>query len=119
MTRLHCVGSTKEALQSSMKAFRSSKKALECALELNKERSSKLIKSSQYRGRFPEFSKHGFEKETALLIPTTPCLKAMEGNCGTISDQNLCIQSVNLLGTSSNNSFRLTVRNILKSPVCK
>jgi len=61
-------------------------------LQLYKETSPKLTNTSEYRVRFPEFFKSGFEKETVLLIPTTPSLKAMEENCGIISDQKFNVE---------------------------
>ena len=87
------------------------------AQRINKERSPKLSKSSEHRERLSDFFKRGFEKESALLIPTTP-LKAMDENYDTtITDQTLCIEGGKLMTTSQ--SFRLTVRNISRFPVCK
>ena len=51
------------------------------------------------------------------MIPTTP-LKAMDENCDTITDKTLCIEGGKLMETTSQ-SFRLTVRNISRFPVCK
>ena len=107
-----------ELKESSLELKESSLELKESALEISKERSPKLTKSSEHRKRLPDFFKRGFEKETTLLIPTTPSLKAMEENCGTINDQKLCIEIGKLMKTTSQ-SFRLTARNIFRFYVCK
>ena len=109
--------SSSELKESSSELKESSSELKECTLEINKERSPKLSKSSEHRERLSDFFKRGFEKESALLIPTTP-LKAMDENCDTITDQTLCIEGGKLMETTSQ-SFRLTVRNISRFPVCK
>ena len=110
--------SSLELCESSSELEESSSGVKECTLEINRERSRNLTKSSKHRERLPDFFKRGFEKETALLIPTTPSLKAMEENCGTMTDQKLCIGGGKLMETISQ-PFRLTVRSISRFPVCK
>ena len=117
--------SSSEVKQSSLKLKESSSElkesfseVKECTLEINRERSPNLTKSTEHRERLPDIFRRGFEKETALLIPTTPSLKAMEENCGTMTDQKLCIGGGKLMETTSQ-PFRLTVRNIARFPVCK
>ena len=109
--------SSSELKQSSLELKESSLE-LESTLDISKERSPNLTKSSEHRERLPDFFERGFEKETTLLIPTTPSLKALEEKCGTINDQKLCIEIGKLMETTSQ-SFRLTARNISRYPVCK
>lgn len=106
-------GSSSDPKESSSELKESSLELKESTLEISKERSSKLTKSSEHRERLPDFFKRGFEKRTALLIPTTPSLKAM----GKIAAPSLT-KNYALMETTSQ-SFRLNVGNISRFPVCK
>ena len=112
------VGGSSSELKESSSELKESSLELESTLDMSKERSPKLTKSSEHRERLPVFFELGFEKETTLLIPTTPSLKPMEEKCGTINDQKLCIEIGKLMETTRQ-SFRLTARNISRYPVCK
>ena len=94
---LELKASSLELKESSSELKESSSELKESSSEL-KESIKKDLRSFQKvpsteRG-FQIYFKRGFEKESALLIPTTP-LKAMDENCDTITDQTLCIQGVN------------------------